>query len=155
WLQTGEMIQVGGAWRLIDAPVPGAASADDDKGGKDTLADPRLQKMVEELGTIDREGKDLVSAPGPDPKVVAHHQKRADLLEKIIALDKPESRDQWIRQLADSLSTAAQSSPAGETAGYERLLRLEKQIVAAMPGSNLAAYVTFREMQADYSIKIA
>jgi hypothetical protein len=36
-----------------------------------------------------------------------------------------------------------------------RLLSLEKQLTEKMKGSNLAAYATFREMQADYSVKIA
>lgn len=36
-----------------------------------------------------------------------------------------------------------------------RLESLEKQLTEKMAGSNLAAYVTFREMQADYTLKIA
>ena len=35
-----------------------------------------------------------------------------------------------------------------------RLVRLEESMAKSVPGSNLAAYVTFREMQADYAIRI-
>src|SRR5262249_3491931 len=87
--------------------------------------------------------------------LVQHHLRRADLLEQIIAKVKPEERDPWIRQVADSLSTAAQSSGKSDSAAMKRLLSLEKQLTQALPaGNNLAGYVTFREMQADYSIKI-
>src|SRR5205823_15045330 len=92
---------------------------------------------------------------GADPKVVAHHIKRADLLERIVGVVKPEERESWIRQVADSLGTAAQCSPANDQAAMNRLLNLEKQIVASLPGSNLAGYVVYRRLQADYSVKIA
>src|SRR5262249_17149687 len=39
-------------------------------------------------------------------------------------------------------------------AALDRLTRLEKQIVDAMPASNLAAYITFREMQASYAMQL-
>ena len=56
--------------------------------------------------------------------------------------------------MADSLSTAAQNSPAGDNAAMTRLQQLEDAMVKALPGSNLAAYVTYREMQADYAVRI-
>jgi thiol-disulfide isomerase/thioredoxin len=58
--------------------------------------------------------------------------------------------------VADSLSTAAQKSPPGDKAAFNRLTSLEKQLASAMPaGSNLPGYVTFREIQADYAIRSA
>ena len=56
--------------------------------------------------------------------------------------------------MADSLSTAAQNSPSGDKAAMTQLERLEEGMAKAAPGSNLAAYVTYREMQADYSVGI-
>ena len=75
-------------------------------------------------------------------------------MEKIAAECKPEQREPWLRQMADSLSTAAQNSPAGDRAAMKRLVQLEESMVKAAPGSNLAAYVTYREMQADYAVRI-
>src|SRR5207247_7162575 len=40
-----------------------------------------------------------------------------------------------------------------DRSAYQRLLQLEQQVVAKYPGTNLAAFVTFREMQADYTTK--
>lgn len=155
WLQTGEMIQVGNAWRVVDAPVPGAVPPDllaGNKAGTALDQNPALMKLIEELTALDKTAPTSVS--GVDAKVTQHHLKRADLLEKIVKEVKPEDREAWIRQVADSLSTAAQSAPAGDTAAMGRLQSLVKQIVTALPGSNLAAYATFREMQSDYSQKI-
>src|SRR5262249_59210599 len=113
WVQTGEMIQVGGAWRLVEAPTPGAAPPDpvDDKGGgaviKNSIGDnPKVQKLVEELTALDKNTPPADSSANA-AAVVQHHLKRADLLERIVAEVKPEDRDPWIRQVADSLCTAA------------------------------------------------
>jgi thiol-disulfide isomerase/thioredoxin len=151
WFQTGPMIQVGAAWRLIDAPAPGAASEEPGKGGSSTkldiAQDPKLQKLVEELTNHDKQ-------PAPSGAAgLHHHLARADLLEKIVALVKPTERDPWIRQVADSLASAVQAGN-GDATATRRLGLLEEQLVKAMPGSNLTAYVVFRRMQADYSVKI-
>jgi thiol-disulfide isomerase/thioredoxin len=148
------MIQVGATWRLTSAPVPGAFGEEPDKkGGADVSENPKLMKAVEELTAHDRMAPPANS--GPDPRVVEHHLKRADILERIIAEAKPEERDPWIRQVADSLSTAASSSPKADTRAMTRMMSLEQQLNDKMPGSNLAAYVTFRELQANYAISLS
>jgi thiol-disulfide isomerase/thioredoxin len=149
WFQLGPMIQVGAAWKLIDAPVPGAASTTEEKPGTMGLDDPKLQKLVEELTALDKAN---VGSNGP--AAVKHHLSRADILEKIVATVKPSERDPWIRQVADSLSSAVQATAGGDSTAAARLASLEKQLVQHMEGSNLAAYVAFRRLQADYSSKL-
>jgi hypothetical protein len=155
WLQTGEIIQVAAnAWRLTGGPAPGAAPESGEtiaKGGTN-ITDPEVQKLVEELTTLDKGAP--ASEGGPSALVAKHHLARADVLEKIVGKVKAQEREPWIRQVADSLSTAAQSSPADDSTGLERLRSLQAQLAKHMPGHNLAAYVTFREMQADYARKI-
>jgi hypothetical protein len=156
WLQTGEMIQVAAnSWRLTGGPTPGAASPETDATAKGAtpISDPEVQKLVEELTDLDK--KVPASDGGPSAAVTKHHLARADVLEKIVGKVKAQEREPWIRQVADSLSTAAQSSPADDTAALERLRSLEAQLTKHLPGHNLTAYVTFREMQADYSRKIS
>ena len=91
--------------------------------------------------------------PGPNPEVVRYNLQRADILQRIVAKAKPEDRDQWLRQQADCLSAAVLSSAEGDRTGYERLLELEKQVAKNQPGSPVAAYLTFREMQADFALR--
>ncbi len=152
WIQTGEMYQVGNAWRIVSAPIPGASAPESPsgKGGSLDLADnPELQKFIAELTELDK----LVppASGGANPALAQHHLKRADVLEQIVGKVKATDRDPWIRQVADSLSTAAQSDP-NNTPSMTRLLNLEKQLARVLPaGHTLTAYVTYREMQADYS----
>jgi thiol-disulfide isomerase/thioredoxin len=153
WIQTGEMYQVGSAWRLVSAPVPGAAAPEtsSSKGGSVNLDDnPELQKLIAELTDLDKRVPPA-NTSSTSPALAQHHLHRADILERIVAKVKPADRDPWIRQVADSLSTAAQSDPSN-TASMTRLLSLEQQLAKALPaGHALTAYVTYREMQADYS----
>jgi hypothetical protein len=152
WVQIGPLYQVGTAWRIVDAPRPGSAVEESTDGSKqlDVTADPKLAKLVQELTDLDKQSGSLTGGDA----VVKHHLQRADILEKIIATVKPQERDPWIRQVADSLSTAAQASTK-ETSAQTRLASLEKQLVQYMPGSNLTGYVVFRALQADYNVKLS
>jgi hypothetical protein len=152
WLQTGEMLRVGLAWRLSDAPLPGDAAAED--GPKPT--DPMVQRLLDELRELDAKGVQGTGVPGPNPDVVRYNLQRAEVIERILAkLTRPDEKETWVRQQADCLSAAAQSSPKDDKGAYERLMRLEEQVSREQPGTALAAYVTFREMTADYASKLA
>jgi hypothetical protein len=94
------------------------------------------------------------SATSP-PDAMRYNLARADLLEKIVRKAKDDQRDPWVHQVADCLSTAAQNSPPSDQTAYRRLVKLEDQTVAAMPGSALAGYVVFREIAADYAARIS
>jgi hypothetical protein len=152
WIQIGPLYQVGTAWRIIDAPQPGSAVEETSDGSKTVSLDsnPQLEKQIKELTELDKQSANLSAGEA----VVRHHLTRADILEKIIATVKPQERDPWIRQVADSLSTAAQATTKDTTA-QTRLASLEKQLVQYMPASNLTGYVVFRAMQADYNVKLS
>jgi len=147
-VQTGEMILVGQAWKLVGGPAPGTSTPVAATGGID-IDNPKLAKLIEELSKLDKD-----QPPANSAEAVDHHLNRATLVEKIVADVKPEERETWIRQIADSLSTAASGNGKNAPTGMTRLLSLEKQLVEKMPGSNLTAYVAFRQIQADYSLKV-
>ncbi len=152
WLQTGEVLRVGLSWRLTDAPQAGDAAPDD--GPKPT--DPVVQKLLDELRELDVKGVQGTGVPGPNPDVVRYNLQRADIIERILAkLTRPDEKETWIRQQADCLSAAAQSSTKDDKGAFERLVRVEEQVTREAPGTALAAYVTFREMTADYAAKLA
>src|SRR5262249_2306530 len=132
-----------------EGPIPGGS------GGKrlDLDQDPRLQQLIEQLSAHDK--TQVPAATGPNAAAVRYHLARADILEKIVAAVKPADRDPWIRQVADSLSSAAQVGTPADKAPFTRLASLEKQLTEAVPGSALTAYVAFRGLQADYSLKLA
>jgi hypothetical protein len=151
WFQVGQMIQVGAAWKITDAPAAGATTVEESKDGSKTMdLDPAVQKLVEALTDLD---KKMPATTGP--AAVKHHLDRADLLEKIVAAVKAQERDPWIRQVADSLASAAQASSPTDTTASQRLGTLESQLVKHVPGTALTGYVAFRAMQAEYSRKLA
>ncbi|HMC63320.1 MAG TPA: thioredoxin-like domain-containing protein [Gemmataceae bacterium] len=152
WLQTGEMIQIGMAWRLIDGPSPGQGSdlvGDNAGPGPSSTVDKETQRLLDQLHDLD------TRAPANDasPTAMAQYQlRRAAVLEEITGRVKPEEKEQWLRQVADCYSAAAQ---AGDKSAYDRLTGMAKDSAKNQQGSALAGYITFREMQADYSMQLA
>src|SRR5262249_47114401 len=160
-MQLGEMIQVGSAWRLIDAPVPGSPlreSAGDPGAGIPMNKD--LEAAYKELEQIDKNP--------PDPTANAQalrpwNLRRAEVLEKMIALVakmepgqiKQEDRDSWVRQVADSYAAAAQNSPEGDNAAHDRLVALRDKVVKEQPETVVAAYLVYTEIMTDYNVLIA
>src|SRR5207249_2047633 len=108
--QTGEMVKLGDSWRLVEGPSQGASSSDQQPApmGGNTGAvssNPKLQKLIEELTALDSKPP-ASGTGGPNPEIVKYNLKRADLIEGIIAEMPAKERENWIRQVADSLSTA-------------------------------------------------
>lgn len=150
WLQAGELIQVGRAWRIIGAPTIGIETpeiADKGTGGDGELTIPEGgQKLVEELNTLDKTGPAEQSKKG----IVDFNMKRAGILEKIAALYKPEEkkkRDVWLKQVADSLAAAAQQD---DKPALERLTSY-KAALAKDPTGAALPYFAYREMTATYA----
>ena len=146
----------------MDAPSPGgevpggsAAGGTAQAGDPKMVADPVVQKLLEELRELDKKAPASQAQPGPNAELVKYNVERAELIDRILAkVSKAEDRDQWVRQLADSLGAAAQASPKEDKAAYVRLQKFAEQLAHDQPGSALAGYVTFREMQADYAVKL-
>jgi hypothetical protein len=154
WVQTGMLIKVGTAWKLTAGPTPGdGAGRGEEDAGKG--GDPEMQKLLKQLATLDATTPAAVPAPGPNARVQSYNVKRANLIERILDRAKKEERDQWLKQLADCLGNAAQNSPADDKSSYERLSRLKDRVVREAAGSNLAAYVTFREMWSEFAPRLA
>jgi TolA-binding protein len=150
FFQTGEMIQVGQAWKLVDAPSVsdvGETSSDPNV----TELDPKLKALVEKLHQIDEAAMQAQASTATNDQIVQYNTARATVLQDIVVSVKPDQKEQWIRQLADSLSAVVQASTdaADKPAAYQQLVGLEKQIVQDQAGSRIAAYVTYAEIVAD------
>ena len=119
WLQTGELIQVGKAWRIIQAPVPGIEQVRDTVNDDKAISIPTGgEKLVEQLNKHDQDGPTKAGREG----LIDFNLRRAAILEQIVGLYKDAAdgpkRDVWIRQVADSYAAAAQQ---GDAAGIKRL----------------------------------
>jgi thiol-disulfide isomerase/thioredoxin len=143
FLPIGEMILVGNAWRLTDVP-----SADtEEKGAQDS---PKVKEKLEALRKHDPQ-----QPVGGGPELVRWNMKRAELILAIMADDKPEQRETWTRQLVECYSAAAQGADGGDKAAYDMLAKIAGQVVKEQPGSAIASFAAFREMQAWYAMELA
>jgi hypothetical protein len=153
WLQTGELIQIGRAWRLTGAPIPGyggeevATTAGNSAAGS---VNESIKPLIDKLSDLDKNQPQNGNADA----IVKYNLTRAELLEQIAAADKDDQRENWIRQVADCYSSAAQSGTVN-TVPYAKLVALRDRIAKAAPGSPLAGYIAFREMSTEYAAKIA
>jgi thiol-disulfide isomerase/thioredoxin len=159
----GTLIQVGRVWRLIDLPAslldeklaghPGgyffAAAASNPVRPAAGEPSAEMQKLTEELEKIEQL---LASATDP-AKLSAGNAQRADILEKLYeAAATEEERTTWIRQLADTISSAVQSG--GYPEGIERLDKLAAKLQDAPAKTEHRAYVKFRKLLASYSAEV-
>ncbi len=148
FIQLGDLVLAGKAWRLTEAPSLG-----DEPASAAPQSDPQLQKLLDELRVLDDAASKVPPASGANPAAVRYNLDRADLIGKIMAKDRPDQAEQWLRQQAESLSAASQNSPPTDMGPYQRLVQLKQQVEKDHPGSNLAAFVAFREIQAEYASK--
>lgn len=164
-VQVGTLVRSGDTWRVIDLP---RAMAD----GKTEVADAgyffrtaanrgspaaaaaatgmnaNAQQLLTDLEKID---KQLAQAAAPAAQAQLNAQ-RADIVEKLAEASSPEDRGQWLRQLADSASASAQSGTF--PAGVERLKTLYTKIAQEQDSTNLAAYIKFRYLTAEYGLSL-
>lgn len=162
-LMVGTLVQIGTAWRLADIPrsisdgtvlsdnglfFPAAAS--NRIGGATASSEqglsPAIQSLIADLEKIDesiREG---------GGNLESLHERRADTLLKIIAANRGSSElGDWIRQFADSVSSAAQTGEYPK--GLDQLKDLQETLEKSGAATAEIPYIAYRVLATDYSIK--
>jgi hypothetical protein len=156
WIHTGEMIQVGMAWRLVDVPSDkdpiGGRPGNPENGGL-PQATPELQKVLLVLTELDEKQPPLGSPLGKIQAVDTYLRKRIALVQQIIPLDDAEKREGWYKQLFDNLMALAQN--AGDDATFGSLKKMSDEVAAKMPGTSLAGYGHYRAIWTRYAIDMA
>jgi thiol-disulfide isomerase/thioredoxin len=148
WVHTGELIQVGFAWRLVDAPTVEEPTAATGGGTPMPMSNPQLKEIVSRLEKLDEENRDL---PPGDPRVKKYLDARVAFVQQIVPLVDAKDREGWYKQIFDNLSTLAQGGDAPAT---KNLGTLCEQVVKGLPGSGLAAYGSYRKMWVEYTQSI-
>lgn len=162
-IPVGNLIQVGDTWRAILAPpignemakldVLGAGEAkplipeDPTTGSTTTVPTEAQQKLMADLRTIDDQ---LATEANPQNRVRLNEQRAATLQKLAQESKTAEDQEMWLKQLADSVSAASQM---GE---YPNGAKLLGQLADAVKGqnANVAAYIEFRRLSADYGMKL-
>lgn len=163
-VQIGTLIEIGPVWRVIDVPQATAEGAPDlaasgfffhgaaggsPKGPASAAAGEQTQKMLADLEKLDAS---LAQAASADEKA-ALNERRADLLEQIAGqVDNAKDRDLWLKQLADTVSAASQAGAFPK--GVERLEKLFGKLNQGQDNKDVAAYVRFRQLTAEYGLSL-
>ena len=144
WFQTGEIVQVGQAWRLVDLAPEIETNA--------PPANPQFEKLLADLSNIEKKiGEIPNEGMKPNQELARQYFERAALCEKIIAVAEAKEKETWYKQILDSLQSAAL---AGHEKALSRLQNYRDLLVKAMPHSNLAAYAAYRDLWAQFGPKI-
>lgn len=149
-LQTGELVQIGRTWKLVDGPSAGAATQQASTGGDGAPVPPEIQPLVEKLNELDKQAGGLTT-----PQAIAEfNAKRADVLEQINSRLSEDKKETWIKMLLDSHSAAAE----GDKPGNKHLVRLDQFKKAySKDGANptIAPYAAFRLLYAENAVAMA
>lgn len=166
-IQLGTLIRIGDAWKLTRMPQPldgnSVQVADDGlfspvvasnqpmpQTPAGTTENPKVQKLIEELQALDKK------TPGPTASKTAwsefNTQRTAALRRLVASSDTTEDREQWQKQIADGIAAGVQSDTY--TDGLEQLKLMLADIEKKTPKSSLVAYLTYRIMTAEYSLKL-
>ncbi len=158
-LHIGTLVQVGDGWRAIDLPQEIAEGRADSapagfffqasiiRRSDSTGITPgeNSQKLMADLEKLDQ-----AAAAATTPEQQAQYTtQRAELLEQIAAgTPNAEERAMWLRQLTDMIGAAGQMGAYPEA--VDRLKALYEKLKKNESDKDLAAYVKFRLMMADY-----
>ena len=160
----GTLVQVGTTWRLTDLPralndtnvvadagffFPSVAvNRNATTGPAEGGMSPAMQSLLTDLDRIDTELRD--SGNGT-PEL---QDERANLLKKLIQATRgTEDMGSWIRQFADSVSSAAQTGAYPN--GLEQLKSLETSLNDLPSGKEHQAYVAFRVLTTENLVQMA
>jgi peroxiredoxin len=167
-VQIGTMIKLGDCWRLVEAPtIPDGNAKQSDVAGNGfffvnpalkNIAQPpepiagganeKTQKLMDELQKLD----DAIAKANGRADQARLNEQRADFFEQIVKEIGDKDRPQWIRQMADTVSAAVQSGTYPK--GTERLKRVAQSLEKNPADGDLAAYVEFRELTAEYVLAL-
>lgn len=118
-------------------PRPDVANAKEDTAKQTIPLDSEFSDKLQAIG-------EALANAHTSEEIVRCTLEQADVLTELAATLPPKEREVVIRQIADCLAGPAAFDATTRT----RLLDLEKQLAQECPGSELAAYVTYREIGA-------
>jgi thiol-disulfide isomerase/thioredoxin len=161
-LMIGTLVQIDGAWRLADLPkaitegvtladsglfFPAAAS--NRIGGSASAEGGLTQDVQNMLADLERLETAFKDSANDRSKL---QEDKATLLQKLVIANKDTGElELWVKQFADSTSSAAQTGEYVE--GVEKMREMIKTLSNIPKGKDLIAYVAYRLISTDYTVK--
>lgn len=165
-IQLGTLLKIGDVWKLTRLPqplegnaiqiaedtlfMPALTSNDPEQPTVAANTNPKLQKLIDQLQAHDK------ATPPPTANRNAWSQfnlKRVEILTEIAVLcDDDAEREDWLKQVADSIASGVQTDTfAG---GLERLRTLEAEARRKFPKGTLVPYIAYRRMTSENSLEM-
>jgi hypothetical protein len=144
FLQTGELVQIGRAWKVIDGPSAGAGG----NNSSEPEVEPGIRALVEKLNALDQKAP----ANPTVESLAAFNAERAQLLEEIVT--RATAKESWVKMLIDAHAAAAE----GGKPGNPHLVRVQQWKDAALKGNSspvIAAFAAYRLLVAENSVAMA
>ena len=163
-LLVGTLIQVGKAWRMTELPRAindGATISDSgfffpsvasnrtaSAGSSEGGASQAMQSLLSELERVDTALRD------GDGNTEELNSERVSIIMRLIQATKgTDDMGSWVRQLADSVSSATQTGTyAG---GLDKLRELEDALASLPGGEEQKAYVSFRVISTENIVQMS
>ncbi len=112
------------------------------------VENPAYVRLIDRLGKV---GERIIKSNNLD-ELLGLSMEQADTLDQLIAMStKADEKESWIRQLAECLTAAATQSPKDDLRALNRMAYLRASVDHAAPGSALAAYVGFHQLEIDHA----
>jgi TolA-binding protein len=156
YLQLHDIVLVGETWKVMDVPTslgtPLAAGGGLRNEAPEATAveDGPLQKALKDLAELDAQAPQEQGA-GVSPKLAAYHEKRAQLINRIAALCPEKDRENWYKQIIDSLAATVAASEPKETPALKNFRGYADQIAKQSPGSEVASYAVYRLINVEHN----
>ena len=142
--QTGELILVGRAWKLIEGPAVGPPAT-----GEDVDSPPIPEDIKPLFGQLV-----VLKQPTKQDEVYPYHMARASILEKIVEKTQGAVQVPWLKQLIDAYAAAVEANPMGDKAALPRLDAWKKAILITPGATETQGYVTIRCAAAEYAVRM-
>ena len=165
-LQLGTLINIQGAWKLIDGPTLGNSqelaaaegifynrsltpiNEEPLAAAPDTGPSEKMQEALTELENLDRQ-----IATAPPGKSSDLNLKRANLLLQLANLEESKAgKEQWLMQMADMVSASAQDGSFPKGIDYLKQMqeKLAPRVKSKEISKNVLAHFKFSHMLAHY-----
>ena len=142
--QTGELVLIGRAWKVVEGPTAGAAGPDTDG----TSIPKAIEAEVTRLSGLKAPA---TNAPADTAK---YHLERAAILEEIVRKTAGSQQFLWLRQLIEAYAAAAEIDPSNPVA-MPKLKAWRDSITKTSGATDAASFVTFRMLSAEYGMKLS
>ena len=148
-VQIGTLIHVGNTWKAIDLPVISGEGQSQLAAMGFFFQAAQAARPSTTVAASDATQEIIAKMEGMDPG----DPRRVEIIQKLVDQAKvPEERNQWLRQLADTLSAGVQT---GNLPDGEKRLQALWENAQKDSDKNLAAYAKIRLLTARYAVEIS